>query len=137
MIIDDTATGIYNVLKAGTSLTAMLSGTTAIYHLQAPDGATLPYIVYNHQGGGPENANLSNLENNVWWIRAYSVTSAKNAAQIFTQADLLLHRKNITIGSAKTFECVREQNIALVENPPTGKPIFTCGGIYRIRTTNT
>ena len=137
MIIDDTAAALYTTLNAGTALTAMLSGTTAIYHMQAPEKGTLPYIVFNHQGGGPENINPSKLESNVWWIRAYSVTSALNAALIFEQADLLLDRKNITITDATTIQCVREQNIALVENPPTGKPIYTCGGMYRIRTTNT
>lgn len=137
MIIDDTATAIYTTLKAATALTSMLAGTTSIYHLQAPDNATLPYVVYSHQGGGPELINPSNLESNVWWVRAFSTTSALNAALIFEQVDSLLHKKNITITDATTIQCVREQNIALVENPPTGKPIYTCGGMYRIRTTNT
>jgi hypothetical protein len=51
--------------------------------------------------------------------------------------DLLLHKKNITITDATTIQCVREQNIALVEQLPTGKKMYTCGGMYRIRTTNT
>jgi hypothetical protein len=137
MIIDDTATALYTTLKAGTALTAMLSGTTSIYHMQAPDDAGLPYMVFNHQGGGPDLINPSNLESNIWWIRSYSVTSALNSALIFEQADLLLHKKNITITDATTIQCVREQNITLVEQLPTGKPIYTCGGMYRIRTTNT
>jgi hypothetical protein len=124
-------------MKAGTALTGMLSGTTAVYHMQAPDNASLPYIVFNHQGGGPELINPSDLESNVWWVRSYSVTSALNAALIFEQADLLLHKKNITITDCTTIQCVREQNITLVEKLPTGKFIFTCGGMYRIRTTNT
>ena len=137
MIIDDTATAIYTTLKAGTALTGMLSGTTSIYHMQAPDNASLPYIVFNHQGGGPELINPSNLESNIWWVRSYSTTSALNSALIFEQVDLLLHKKNITITDATTIQCVREQNIALVEQLPTGKKMFTCGGMYRIRTTNT
>jgi hypothetical protein len=137
MIIDDTATAIYTTLKAGTALTSMLAGTTSIYHLQAPDNASLPYIVFNHQGGGPDLINPSDMESNIWWIRAFSITSALNAALIFEQVDLLLHKKNITITDATTIQCVREQNIALVENLPIGKQMFTCGGMYRIRTTNT
>jgi hypothetical protein len=137
MIIDDTATALYTTLKAGTALAAMLNSGTAIYHMQAPDGAGLPYMVFNHQGGGPDLINPSNLESNIWWIRSYSVTTALNAVLIFEQADLLLHKKNITITDATTIQCVREQNITLVEQLPTGKPIYTCGGMYRIRTTNT
>ena len=145
MIIDDTATALTTILVGGTALTAMLStvpntGTAivpAIYHIQAPDAADLPYVVFNHQGGGPELINPSNLESNVWWIRSYSMTSALNSALIFEQVDLLLHKKNITITDATTIQCVRDQNISLVENLPTGEPIYTCGGMYRIRTTNT
>ncbi len=137
MIIDDTADALYDTLKAGTALTALLSGTTAIYHLQAKDGAALPYVVFNHQGGGPENISKADLESNTWWIRVYSVTSALNAAQIFEEVDKLLHKKNISITDATTIQCVREQNIALIENPPKGQPVYTCGGMYLIRTTNT
>jgi hypothetical protein len=115
----------------------MLAGTTSVYHLQAPDEATYPYVVFNHQGGGPTALNPSRIEDNVWWIRSYSVTSALNAAQIFEQVDALLHRINVSITGATTIWCQRESNIALVETPVTGKPIFTCGGIYRIRTTST
>ena len=137
MIINDTASSFYTTLTGGTALTAMLAGTTSVYHMQAPDEAAFPYVVYNHQGGGPTPINPSRLEDNVWWVRAYSVTSGVNAAQIFEQVDALLHRKNITITGATTIWCQREQNIALVENPKTGTKIFTCGGMYRIRTTNT
>ena len=137
MIINNTATALYSTLTGGTALTALLSGTAAVYDMQAVEKATYPYVVYNHQGGGPTNETKANLENNVWWIRAYSKTSAKNAALIFTQVDALLHKKNITITNATTIWLCREENIALVESNPAGEKIFTCGGMYRIMTTNT
>lgn len=137
MIINDTATALGSVLMSGTALTALLAGTTSVYHLQAPDEASFPYVVFNHQGGGPTGDSPSRIEDNVWWIRCYSVTSALSSAQIFEQVDALLHRINIVITGATTFWCQRESNIALIENQPTGNKIFTCGGMYRIRTTNT
>lgn len=145
MIINNTATALGSILAAGTALTALLgtvpnSGTVsipAIYHMQAPERANLPYVVFNHQGGGPDNENNSNLESNLWWVRAYSGSTSANAGSIFTQVDLLLHKKNITIGSATTIWCCREENISLIENNPAGIKTFACGGIYRIRTTNT
>ncbi len=137
MIINDTASAIYSTLTAGTTVTSMLAGTTSIYHLQAPDNASLPYVVYSLQAGGPELINPSKLETNTWWIRVYSVTSALNAAQIFEEVDKLLDRKNITITGATTIQCAREENIALVEQAAKGIRYYTCGGMYRIRTTNT
>ena len=137
MIIGDTATALYTTLTGGTALTAMLSGTTSVYHAQAPDEATMPYVVFNHQGGGPDGINPSRLENNIWWIRAYSVTSMLNASNIFDKVDTLLHKVNISITGATTIWCQRETNISLVETASSGKPIYTVGGMYRIRTTNT
>ena len=137
MIINDTATALYSTLTSGTTVTALLAGTTSIYHMQAPDNAPLPYIVYSLQAGGPELINPSKLETNTWWVRVYSASSASNAAQIFEKADALLDRKNISITGATTIQCVRDENIALVEQTPTGKAIYDCGGMYRIRTTNT
>ena len=97
----------------------------------------MPYVVFNHQGGGPDGINPSRLENNIWWIRAYSVTSMLNASNIFDKVDTLLHKINISITGATTIWCQRETNITLVETASSGKPIYTCGGMYRIRTTNT
>ena len=136
MIINDTAAAFYSTLGAGTALTAALAGTTSIYHLQAPDEASYPFVVFSLQGGGPTGENPSRIEDNVWWIRAYSVTSADNAATIAGLFDALLHRINITITGATTIWCQRAENIALIENNPTGK-VFVCGGMYRIMTTNT
>ena len=57
-------TAILDKLKAGTALIAELGGT-AIYVDQAPDGALLPYVVYNHQGGGPDNISPGNLQSDI------------------------------------------------------------------------
>jgi hypothetical protein len=134
-LLGDTSVALYTTLAGGTALTALLAGTTSVYESQAPDKSTYPFVVFNHQGGGPDNINPSEIESNLWLVKVYSATSAKSASDIFAQADALLHRKNISIGSAKTFWCCREQNVKLVENPPNGVIRYMRGGIYRIRTT--
>jgi hypothetical protein len=91
-------------------------------------------MTFSHQGGGPDNIAPVDLENNLWYVRAYSATSAKDATEIFAQADLLLDRKALSITGYNTFWCNRESNIKLVENLPNGGKIWSSGGIYRIRT---
>ena len=134
MILDKTSASLYTTLQSGTALTALLAGTTSVYDMQAPDNATLPYVTFSHQGGGPDNIAPVNLENNLWYVRAYSSTSSKSATEIFEQADLLINRKAISITGYNTFWCNRETNIKLVENLPNGQKVWSCGGIYRIRT---
>jgi len=133
MILDHTSAALLTTLQSGTALTALLPGTTSIYDMQAQDNDTLPYIIFTHMGGGPDNIAPVNLENNLWQVRAFG-TSAKNATEIFEQADLLLNRKAISISGYNTFWCNRETNIKLVENLPNNVKIYTAGGIYRIRT---
>ena len=134
-LLGDTSTAIYTTLAAGTALITKLGGT-AIYDMQAPDGVALPYVVFNHQGGGPDSINPSEIESNLWLVKAYSATSAKNASEIFAEADTLIHRKQLSIngGTVNTFWCAREQNVKLVETLPSKQLVWMRGGIYRLRT---
>jgi hypothetical protein len=133
-LLGDTSTALYTTLNGGTALTTALGGTARIYDMQAPDGASLPYVVFQHQGGGPDNITSAGIESNLWLVKVYSNASAKAASDIFALADELLHRKNITIGTANTWWCAREENVKLLENLPNGKRVWMRGGIYRIRT---
>ena len=143
-LLGDTSTALNTTFAGGTALTALLStvpntGTAvypAVYDMQAPDGATLPYLIYNHQGGGPDSINPSEIESNLWLVKAYSATSAQNASQIFAEADLLIHRKQLSIngGTVNTFWCAREENVKLVETLPSKQHVWMQGGLYRIRT---
>ncbi len=137
-ILDETAAALYTTLSGGTALTALLAGGTAGIYEGAPyEGAAFDYVVYNHQGGGPENINPSELESNLWLVQCYSVTSAKQAATIFNQVDALLHKKNLTIGTRDNIWTARVTNIKLLEHAPDGRRIWRAGGVYRIRTTGT
>jgi hypothetical protein len=138
MILDDTATGLYSKLAAGTALTALLSaGTASIYGDAPEDHAAYDYVLFTHAGGGAENINPSALENNVWLVQSFTTTSAKRAAQIAGQVDALLHKQQLTIGTRVNFWTARETNVKLTEVDPAGTRIFRAGGYYRIRSTGT
>lgn len=134
MMIGDTATALYTRLKSNTGLTALLAGTTSIYNLAAPNGAAYAFVVFNYQGGGPDNQTSRNIESNVWNVRGYSTTSAKAAAAIAGEIDEMLHKQNFSIGSAVTFWCAREENISSVQQGPDNQRVWLAGGLYRIRT---
>ena len=129
---------IYSRLT-GTAITSLLAGTTsmypsAVYNMQALEGAPYPYIVFNVQGGGDENDNPHRTQNLVLFVRAYSNISKKNAGSIDAQIDTALHMVPFTgvTGYTGTW-LAREQLLEGVENPPTGAQIFMSGGIYRSR----
>jgi hypothetical protein len=125
---------IYARLSSATALTSLLSGTTAIYHLQAPEQSIYPYAVWSLQGGGDINETPHRTKNLVLFIRAYSAVSAKQAGSIDAQIDIAIHLIPFTSvsGWANTW-MAREDDLELVENPPTGKQVFMQGGLYRNR----
>lgn len=124
-------TALYTKLNGATAVTSLLSGTTAIYAQQAPEGAVYPYIVFNIQGGGDTNDTANRLKNLVLFVRAYATTNAQ-AGSIDAQIDTALHLVPFTGVSGWTnIWLAREQDLETVENPPTGGQVFMNGGLYR------
>ena len=126
-------TGLYSTLSGGTALTTLLGGT-AVYYLHAPEGASLPYVVWNYQGGGDENQTPSRMKNLLLFIRGYAATPSL-AGSIDTQVDALLHGQTLTVSGWTNFWTNREEDLALVEYEPTGENIYMAGGMYRVRLT--
>ena len=125
-------TAIYSRLNGATALTALLSGTTAIYALQAPEGAALPYVVYNIQGGGDTNETANRVKDLLVFVRGYATTNAR-AGSIDAAIDTALHYVPFTGVSGWTnIWLAREQDLELVENPPTGSQVFMNGALYRV-----
>ena len=92
-------TAIYSRLQGGTALTSLLAGTTAIYHIQAPEGQDYPYVVWNTQGGGDTNDTANRLKNLVVYVRAYTagLNGAAQGGSIDAQVDTLLHLAPLTV----------------------------------------
>ena len=128
-------TGIYNKLAGGTALTALLSGGTAsLYHIAPPDKATMPYVVWNIQGGGDDNLTAHRTKNMVVFVRGFSGDSAAAAGTIDKEADALLHGQVITVsGWSNNFWTAREMDFERAEVSPSGKRHWMAGGFYRIR----
>ena len=129
----DLASALYSKLTGGTALTALLSGTVSVYHLQARDGAALPYVVYRVIGGGDINLTPRRSKNLLVWVRAYTTESAKAASLIDNQVDALLHNGTLTVSGWNNYWLMRETELAEVENPPDGIKVYHAGGIYRAR----
>ena len=123
--------GLNSALAGGTALISLLGGT-AIYHGQAPESASLPYVVFSQQGGGPENTHADDARDLLYFVRGYA-TTGKAAGDIDDAISALLHRKSITVSGWRNFWLARETDYEFVETTATGGLIFTAGGIYRIR----
>ena len=126
---------VYSRLGTATALTSLLAnGSASIFALQAPEGETLPYVVFNVQGGGDENLSPHRTKNLVEFVRAYSDNSNAEAGSIDAQIDAALHLVPFTGVSGWTnYWLAREQDVETVTNKPTGEPVWMNGGIYRVR----
>ena len=131
-VLNKMSTTLYSTLTGGTALTALLSGTAAVYNTKAPDTATYPYVVFSLQAGQPLNINPSDIREEVYWIRAHSQTSMGNAGSIDAQISNLIDRKTLSISGYTNYFTVREQEVAIVEQAPDGVDVFTAGAMYRI-----
>ena len=123
---------IYSTLQGTSAITALLAGTTSIYHMQAPEGTTLPYIVFSTQAGGDLNESPHRVKDKTWFIRAYSDASAKEAGAIDDQIDAVLHLTPLTISGWANLWLTRVADLETVENDPPGTAIHMQGGFYRL-----
>jgi hypothetical protein len=124
---------LYTKLQATAGLTSLLAGTTSIYHMQAPEGAVLPYAVFSLQGGGDQNDTANRMKNVVVFVRAYSGASAAQAGSIDAQIDTALHLQSLSVTGWTSVWLAREQDLELTENVPNGAPVYMSGGLYRVR----
>jgi len=127
-------TALYSTLSGAAALITEL-GSTAIYQDQAPDGQARPYVVYSHQGGGPDLITKSDLRNNLWFVRAYADTKAK-AVTLDAQIDTALNKKTLSVTGWTNFWTVRETDLSLVETQPDNVKVHMAGALYRIRLTD-
>jgi hypothetical protein len=124
---------IYSKLQTTSGVTSLLSGTTAIYAVQAPEQATLPYIVFSVTGGGDDNLDPRRTKDLVYFIRAYSQVSKAQAGSIDSAIDTALHLQTLSPSGWANYWTAREEDLAAVEYPPSNQTIFMVGGYYRVR----
>lgn len=123
--------GVYSRLQGASALTSLLAGTTSIYHLQAEEGESLPYVVFSTQGGGDTNDTSNRVKNIVVFARAYSGVSAAQAGSIDAQIDTALHLTPLTVSGWTNIWLARETDLETVTTEPDGQKIYMSGGMYR------
>ena len=120
-----------DAVNCTSNVAALLPGTACIYRDQAPDGATLPFVVFSLQAGGPLNITPSDLRDEVYFVRGYGTTPIQ-AGNVDGQISALLHQGTITVTGYSTIWLVRETDLELVETLPDGTREWMAGAFYRI-----
>lgn len=120
-------TAIYSRL-AGTYTTA----GSSVYYLQAPDGAALPYIVFDYVSDLEENYTPNRTRNASVFVRAYGTTPAQ-AGTIDAQVDTRMHGTALTVTGYSNFWIAREDGFSAVETDTSGRKTYMAGADYRIR----
>lgn len=132
---NDLHAAIYGKLTAGTALTALLAGTVSVYHINAPEGAAMPYVIFGLQSGGPINVTPSDIREEV--IRVFGVAaSAKTAGAVDGQVSALLHKGSVTVSPYTTMSLYRETDIEYAELTTNGERVYVSGGTYRLSLDN-
>ena len=123
---------LYSVLAADSQLAAIVG--TRIYAYVAPQGATMPFVVYQNQAGrdvrgvGP----LRLMANLLYVVKVVAQTNS--FATLETAAnriDVVLQAASGTNVRGTVIACVREQPFSLVESTNEGQ-FRHLGGIYRL-----
>ena len=124
---------VYSKLTAGTTVTALLAGTTSIYNVIPPYEAAYDYVVFNVQGASEPNDTQHRIKDVTLQVRAYS-TALNRAGSIDAACDALLHKGTLSItGWSTVFGVVRSSDIEIVEYDESDRPIYTRGGLYDIK----
>lgn len=130
---------IYGKLSGDTTLNNLL-GTPApgyaksIYHNQAPEDASYPFVVINKQAGNPTEAfgDPSAYETDVWQVQAVDhSTSADVAESVAARVSVLLNDAALSISGAITLYVRRQAD---VEYPEVidGEFYVHAGALFRL-----
>lgn len=124
-------TALFN--KLNVTAVKATAGATGVYNRIAPQGAVLPYVIFQWQGGGDENDHPKRSRNIIYTVKALAGTVLA-AETIDAACDALLHNGSLTVTGYNVFWLRREGDVAYQEVNAAGVPIYHSGGMYRIRT---
>jgi hypothetical protein len=124
---------LYTAMTANTSLGTLLASGTAIYFTQAPDSATLPYVVFSYAGGpGHENQTRHETVDELVYVRGYAARPDV-AGSISAQIDATLHGVALNVSGWANFWTTRTQNISGLDLATNQEKTWSRGSFYRIR----
>lgn len=125
--------GLWAKMAADSTLTGLLGGT-AIYHAQAPENVSYPFVVFNKQSGVPIYAFSSTaaFENEIWTIKAVDCnTTSDRVDAIATELDALLTDGTITVTGATLAYLRRDSDVELTETS-NGETYQHAGAQFRL-----
>lgn len=125
-------TALYTKLTTTSALTTLLNSGTAVYSTQAPDDATLDYVVFSLQAGAEDNRSAHRTGLPLVFVRGYSSVGETKAGQIDTQIDLALHMKPLTITGWGNCWIAREQSFSNIEVDVSNFKTWMAGAYYRL-----
>ena len=134
-VLNAIATGLYSKLSGDATLTALLADGTSVYAIKAKNNAPYNYVVFSLQYGGPENDNPSDLQDHLYFIRAYA-DAANEAGTIHARIAALLHHGTITVAGYNLIWMSLDEEYEGEEVNEAGNTIYMRGGSYRIRLDN-
>lgn len=115
-------TGVYDALKADSSLMTKLSGTTnnrwKCYNVIAPQNATLPYLTFGLLTDIPIGVfgALDSIEDTTFSVNIFSKTGIKHAGEILDLMKAVLDDVSLTITGYGCMLCMREYVGAILFN---------------------
>ena len=113
---------------------SVTNAANQVYYLTAPEGASLPYIIFDYVNEGDDNETPHRSKDCAVSIKAYAASSSA-AETIDGQIDTALHNKTLSITGWTNFWCARENGYSFVETDASGRKTYMSGADYRIRAT--
>lgn len=121
-------TALYGTLAAcaGTALWA-----ARVYDTLAPEGATVPYVVFQHVAGGDLNISPSRIIDVEYRVECIAATGvdARNGSNYLETA---LHNVTLTVSGFNAIACTQQDLFNRVDTVE-GKQFYRKGAFYRIR----
>lgn len=125
---------LYSTLTGASGLTALLSGTAAVYNEIAPQGATMPYVVFGKQSNTPRYA-LASLayENALYLVKGVTEGhSPAVAGSVDVQIRSALEDQALTVSGYKHMVTRRDSDVSYAE-VVDGKVFRHRGALFRIQ----
>jgi hypothetical protein len=99
----------------------------------APENATLPYVIFSWAAGGQKSDSPHIDIDGLFYIRAYSSQSAREAGAIRQAMIDLLDRQPLTVtGWTNSWLAAESPHLELTEPPQNGVTVFVDGDHYRL-----
>lgn len=133
MNVNAVKTGLYDKLAGDATLVGLLASTTSVYDKVAPQGAALPYVIFQKQAGSPRYTMGGRAyDDNVYLVKAVTESpSAKVAGQIAERVDALLTNGSLTLTTGSLMVMRREQDVEY-EETTDGRTYQHVGAMYLI-----